>query len=600
MQSFLQYRKLAERIEREIGSDPEKKPGPFIASNLTVRSSIDSTHSAAHQALQSSSPAPPSPQLPLDSRNAPSTFPRGSSYSELGVSFVSGVDVRERTTQEGGDNNNINNEVSLVFVVTWSGGADDVDNPHNWSFCKKAVATLLVAMVCFVCMVASSIDAAVMPQAAEDLGVSSVVESLATAMFLVGSAVGCLFTGPFSETFGRNPVYIGTMLLFMIWVMASALAPNIGAQLAFRFLVGVFGCAPLTCAGGTIADLYDPLEKIYGFPLFAVFGFGGSMLGPVIGSFIYTSDSLSWRFADWITLAMAGLVTVVIFFLLPETHPGVLQLWRAKHLRRATGDERYQAQSEIGEIGFWKRMHRAVLRPWLFATDMIVVLISLYLTIIWAVLFTFLDGYAFIFTETYGISQGLTNVCFVAMYVGVLLSSFMVPVVYKLTMLDIKRQQEQQEQNKSQGDGQPNTVTPTASRPRPETRLYFAMLGGGWAIPVSLFWLAWTTYPSVSIWSPILATTLFGFGLINVFLSSYMFIIDVYQVNAASALTLATFVRYIVSGGLTVAGIPFYQNVGVHWTLTIMACLGGLCAPIPYLLYRYGLWIRSHSKHAVS
>jgi len=129
--------------------------------------------------------------------------------------------------------------------------------------------------------------------------------------------VGCLFTGPFSETFGRSPVYIGTMILFMIWVMASALSPNIGAQLTFRFLVGIFGCAPLTCAGGTVADLWNPLEKVYGFPMFAVFGFGGSMLGPVIGSYMYTSN-ISWRWADWITLIMAAIVTVTIFVFSPR------------------------------------------------------------------------------------------------------------------------------------------------------------------------------------------------------------------------------------------------------------------------------------------
>ena len=45
------------------------------------------------------------------------------------------------------------------------------------------------------------------------------------------------------------------MIVFMIFLMASALAPNIGAQLTFRFLAGVFGTTPLTCAGGQICGL---------------------------------------------------------------------------------------------------------------------------------------------------------------------------------------------------------------------------------------------------------------------------------------------------------------------------------------------------------
>jgi len=51
---------------------------------------------------------------------------------------------------------------------------------------------------------------------------------------------------------------------------------------------------------------------------------------------------------------------------------------------------------------------------------------------------------------------------------------------------------------------------------------------------------------------------------------------------------------------MTVAGIPFYRNVGVYWTLTIMACISVLLTPIPYMLYRYGYVVRRRSKYAVS
>lgn len=97
-------------------------------------------------------------------------------------------------------------------------------------------------------------------------------------MFLVGSGVGSFFVGPFSETFGRLPVYIVSLLIFMIWIMASALSPNIGAQIVFRFLAGVSGSAPLTCAGGSISDLWDPVEKTWGMTIFAVPSFAGPMM----------------------------------------------------------------------------------------------------------------------------------------------------------------------------------------------------------------------------------------------------------------------------------------------------------------------------------
>ena len=71
-----------------------------------------------------------------------------------------------------------------------------------------------------------------------------------------------------------------------------------------------------------------------------------------------------------------------------------------------------------------------------------------------------------------------------------------------------------------------------------------------------------------------------------------------YESLAASGLTFATLVRYVCAGGMTVVGIPFYKNMGVHWTLTVLACLSALLAPIPYIFYKYGHVIRKKSKFA--
>ena len=46
--------------------------------------------------------------------------------------------------------------------------------------------------------------------------------------------------------------------------------------------------------------------------------------------------------------------------------------------------------------------------------------------------------------------------------------------------------------------------------------------------------------------------------------------------------------------------IPFYRNLGVHWTLTILGCLSALLVPVPYLFYIYGVKIRKWSKYAVA
>jgi hypothetical protein len=167
-------------------------------------------------------------------------------------------------------------EKETVFVVNYESEKDEM-NPHNWSYGTRIGATFLIAAIAFIVGFASSVDSAALTQAADEFGVSEVTESLATGLFLIGFGFGALFAGPISETVGRNPVYIVTMAIYMIWIMASALSPNIGSQLVFRFLAGFFGSTPLTCAGGSISDLWSPMERVYAFPVFA----NSAFMGPV-------------------------------------------------------------------------------------------------------------------------------------------------------------------------------------------------------------------------------------------------------------------------------------------------------------------------------
>jgi hypothetical protein len=78
-----------------------------------------------------------------------------------------------------------------------------------------------------------------------------------------------------------------------------------------------------------------------------------------------------------------------------------------------------------------------------------------------------------------------------------------------------------------------------------------------------------------------------------------MYMIDSYEAYAASALTFVALVRYIAAGAMTVVGIPMYENLGTHWTMTVLGCISALAVPIPYVLYWYGPNMRSRSKWAV-
>jgi hypothetical protein len=170
------------------------------------------------------------------------------------------------------------NNREAYYQVDWT-GPDDPFNPKTWSTLHRVCSTLLVCGVAFVATAASAIDAAVLTKAAAEFGVSEVAESLATALFLVGFGFGALLLSPLSELVGRFPVYLGSLSVFGCWILGAALAPNLGAQLVFRFLAGFSASTPLTVAGGSVGDLWSPVEKTFAFPLFALPAFGGPIFG---------------------------------------------------------------------------------------------------------------------------------------------------------------------------------------------------------------------------------------------------------------------------------------------------------------------------------
>ena len=77
-----------------------------------------------------------------------------------------------------------------------------------------------------------------------------------------------------------------------------------------------------------------------------------------------------------------------------------------------------------------------------------------------------------------------------------------------------------------------------------------------------------------------------------------MYIIFVYLQYAASALGFMTFSRYMVSGTLSPASVKMYETIGPHWSLTIVAIVATIMAPVPFILHKYGYKVRARSRHA--
>ena len=442
MQSIFQYRRLRQEVQDHIvRTQQAKRPASSFTGSSTAKSET-------------------APQTDIDEESESAEISEKSTPS-VDRALFPGVKVLRRDESEDG----------VVFVVNWK--ENDPSDPQHWSLARKWMATVTCCVIGIAMTLPTSVEGPAQNAFNAYYRVDPLAGSMTTGIFLIGIGVGSLFAGPFSETFGRNVIYLGALVLAMLFIMAKALAPNYGAAIAFRFLCALFAAAPMTVAGGTIGDVWQPHQIPFGLPFATFCAYSGPIMGPVVGA--YTPE-IGFAWADWISMLIMGATIIFVLLAQPETYGPLLLEWRAKHLRDMTGDSRYCTEhTSMSSLGprLLTNLHRPFVMIW---TEPIILVFTFYLVLLYFVLFTFLGGYEVIFTRTYDISTSLTYIIWVAMLPGVFIAMAMIPYIYSLTRKSAA---------KSMAAGKPI---------QPEVSLYWAMAGASILMPISLFWMAWTCY----------------------------------------------------------------------------------------------------------
>lgn len=305
------------------------------------------------------------------------------------------------------------------------------------------------------------------------------------------------------------------------------------------------------------------------------------MIGPVFGGYIGANTRHSWRWTEWMDTGCAGLVLVLILLTQRETFAPVLLKWKARHLRKISKNDRYQTEASLNEQPILHRLRTIICRPFqITMREPVLMVWTLWLTFIWIIMFTFLSGYKIMFRRIHGTSEGRTGLCFMGIVVGLLLSSATVPLITLRLRRDLHKACQQ---------GLDGLA--------PESRLWYGLISAP-AVPIALFWMAWTDNASVSIWSPLGASVLLGYGMLGMFTSGYEYIIHTYGSLSPPALNFNTFTRYIIAGIMVEVAPHMWRNLGVSWTLTMLGCISAILTPVPYVLYVWGPKIRARSHYA--
>lgn len=141
---------------------------------------------------------------------------------------------------------------------------------------------------------------------------------LTITLFLFGTAFAQLLYGPLSDRFGRKPVLLVGLVLFLIGSVASAFAPSISWLLFSRTLQAVGGCAGLVLSRAIVRDMHSREKSASMIGYITVGMVVVPMISPLIGGFL--DEWFNWR-AGFLFVTAAGFAVLVATVLkLPETN----------------------------------------------------------------------------------------------------------------------------------------------------------------------------------------------------------------------------------------------------------------------------------------
>lgn len=153
---------------------------------------------------------------------------------------------------------------------------------------------------------------------------------LGMTLGMAGLAVGQLVLGPMSDHYGRKPVLLGAVALFIAAAVVSVFSPNIEFFICCRFVQG------LGASGGYLLSRTMPADLYTGRQLAKIMALIGAINGvapasaPVLGG--VTADAFGWK-GIFVVLAIFAAIILVMTLFARETLPAdkrtTVSVWKS-------------------------------------------------------------------------------------------------------------------------------------------------------------------------------------------------------------------------------------------------------------------------------
>ncbi len=258
-----------------------------------------------------------------------------------------------------------------------------------------AVAALLTALVAFG-PISTDMYLPSLPALVDEFRTDVPTVQLTLSAFMVAFALAMLVYGPLSDRFGRRPVLLGAVVLYVIASVACVFAPTIEALVVARVFQAMGCCAGPVLGRAVVRDVYgrDRAATVLSY-------MGTAMalapaIGPIAGGWLQVA--FGWQ-SVFVVLSLFSLIALIgTYFMLDETNP----------------HKNPYATSPGGIVANYATLlsHR--------------VFVGYMLTIsaCYCVIFSFISGSSFVLIEVVGLPPDLYGYCFATIVVGYMTGTF--------------------------------------------------------------------------------------------------------------------------------------------------------------------------------
>ncbi|KAK0239352.1 major facilitator superfamily domain-containing protein [Armillaria nabsnona] len=474
-------------------------------------------------------------------------------------------------------------DVTDPYVVGWYGD-DDQENPRNWSSAKRAFVAFCISFLTFSVYIGSAIYTPSIPGLMTYFNVSQTTSTLGLTLYVLAYGIGPMFLSPLQElpALGRNPVYMATLFLFIIFQIPVVMAKNMSTVLAFRFLTGFASSPALATGGASMADIYSMDHVAYVLGIWALGGVAGPIIGPVIGGF--AAQANGWRWPQYELLWIVSFSLVFLLLLLPETYGPTILLKRARRLRKLTGNEQLRSQSEKDSEGesFAAVMKEALIRPFILAKEPVLMFANLYVGFVYAIFYLWFEAFPLVFTDIYHFRLGASGLPFL----GFIVSG---AITYTVYVIYLKY-----------------CIAPRLAEARaagvgflPEIHLEIGLMASIF-IPTSVLIFGFTAKESIHWIVPVIGAALYLPGIYLIFQGILTYVTCAYPAYAASVLAGNDLFRSTVASVFPLFGRAFFVNLGLGPGSALLAGVSFLLMPVFWSLWKWGHVLRRRSVYASS